>query len=266
MLSGQDGSVYFKPAGTSVCLRDFSDFTAAAGITLPKCHGFIVGDVVQFKEEDGGHLDSAITDAIAKDADDVSKPFKIRGIGDNAGTPVINSLTKTTDSVNIIPEGNGGSGSSDNALPAHINLSLADFMVVCQVRSVSLDLSREELDTTALSCTTGSDANCDAPFRTTQSGYTTGSGTMEVMFTSDQASLANRLLASSLRKDQSGAEVKLYIDTVQGTGGVDDTQSMYISGPITLLGFSLNVTPGEVTTATVNFTFSGQPTIDLTST
>ena len=88
---------------------------------------------------------------------------------------------------------------------------------------------------------------------------------MEVMFTSDQASLANRLLASSLRKDQSGAEVKLYLDTVQGTNGVDDAQSMFISGPITLLGFSLNVTPGEVTTATVNFTFSGQPTIDLSS-
>ena len=156
---------------------------------------------------------------------------------------------------------------SDTALPAHINLSLADFMVVCQVRSVSLDLSREELDTTALPCSTsGSDASCDAPFRTTQSGYTSGSGTMEVMFTSDQGSQANRLLASSLRADQSGAMVKLYIDTVAGTSGPDDTQSMFISGPITLLGFSLNVTPGEVTTATVNFTFSGQPTIDLSST
>ena len=140
-------------------------------------------------------------------------------------------------------------------------------MVVCQVRSVSLDLSREELDTTALPCSTNdTNASCDAPFRTTQSGYTSGSGTMEVMFTSDQGSLANRLLASSLRADQGGAEVKLYIDTVAGTGGPDDTQSMFISGPITLLGFSLNVTPGEVTTATVNFTFSGQPTIDLSST
>ena len=256
--------MYFKPAGTSVCLRDWSDFTAAAGINLPKCHGFVVGDVVEFKEEDGGHLDSAITDAIALSGG-VSGPFKIRAIADNAGTPVINNISKTTDAVNIVPNGDGGTGTANNPLPAHINLSLADFMVVCQVRSVSLDLSREELDTTALSCTTGASTSCDAPFRTTQSGYTTGSGTMEVMFTSDQASLANRLLASSLRKEQSGAEVKIYIDTVQGASGPDDAQSMFISGPITLLGFSLNVTPGEVTTATVNFTFSGQPTIDLTS-
>ena len=336
--------------------------------TLPKCHGFVVGDFFNYKQEDGGVLDPNIKTAIPV-VDDVSGPFVIKSIDktnntftyatkatpgtliSNAGTggkgayvggvvsgaftavstlPTTNgtygtSTTATATSTNGTGKGltvdvtiasnnvasaasiavNAGgtgykvgdeitikgsdlggtasspdndiilkvgtasaiTGGGDSDLPAHINMSLADFMVVCQVRSVSLDLSREELDTTALSCTTSStDTSCDAPFRTTQSGYTSGTGTMEVMFTSDQSSLANRLLASSLRKDQSGAEVKLYLDTVQGTSGVDDTQSMFISGPITLLGFSLNVTPGEVTTATVNFTFSGQPTIDLTST
>ena len=63
MLSGKDGTVYFKPAGTSVCLRDNSDFPAGNDVTLPKCHGFVVGDFINFKEEDGGHLDSGVTDA-----------------------------------------------------------------------------------------------------------------------------------------------------------------------------------------------------------
>ena len=257
--------MYFKPAGTSVCLRDFSDFPAGTDVTLPECHAFVVGDVIEFKQEDGGNLDGGITTAIAV-SDDVSGPFVITAIDNSSGAKNFSFATKAAPGTGITLNGDGGTGTADNPLPAHINVSLAEFAAVCQVRSVSLDLSREELDTTALPCSTTSNAGCDAPFRTTQSGYTTGSGTMEVMFTSDQASLANRLLASSLRSDQSGAEVKLYIDTVAGTNGPDDAQSMFISGPITLLGFSLNVTPGEITTATVNFTFSGQPTIDLSST
>jgi len=255
--------VYFKPAGTSVCLRDYSDFPAGTDVTLPECHAFVVGDVIQFTQEDSGVLDGAITTAIPLSGQ-TSGPFVITGIDNTAGAKNFEFATKAAPGTGITLAGDGGTGSADTPLPAHINVSLADFMVVCQVRSVSLDLSREELDTTALQCTTGTAATCDAPFRTTQSGYTSGSGTMEVMFSSDQSSLANRLLASSLRSDQSGAEVKLYLDTVQGATGPDDAQSMYISGPITLLGFSLNVTPGEITTATVNFSFAGQPTIDLT--
>ena len=76
--------------------------------------------------------------------------------------------------------------------------------------------------------------------------------------------LANRLLADSLPADQDGAYVKLYLNTVgDGAGGVDETASMSIAGPVSLLGFSISITPGEVTTATVNFSFSNQPTIDL---
>ena len=59
MLTGQDGTVWFKPAGTSVCLRDNSDFPAGTAVKLPNCHGFIVGDVIEFAEEDGGNLDTA---------------------------------------------------------------------------------------------------------------------------------------------------------------------------------------------------------------
>ena len=58
VLTGDSGSVAFTPAGTYICLLDFTDFpTADPGlITLPSGHGFLVGDVVQFAAEGGATL------------------------------------------------------------------------------------------------------------------------------------------------------------------------------------------------------------------
>ena len=58
VLTGDSGSVAFTPAGTSVCLLDYTDFpTATPGvIQLPAGHGFLVGDVVQFSAEGGATL------------------------------------------------------------------------------------------------------------------------------------------------------------------------------------------------------------------
>ena len=57
------GSVAFTPAGTYLCLLDFTDFpTADPGlITLPSGHGFLVGDVVQFSIEGGATLVGGLT-------------------------------------------------------------------------------------------------------------------------------------------------------------------------------------------------------------
>ena len=63
MLTGDSGSVAFTPAGTYLCLLDFTDFpTADPGlITLPSGHGFLVGDVVQFSIEGGATLVGGLT-------------------------------------------------------------------------------------------------------------------------------------------------------------------------------------------------------------
>ena len=256
--------MWFKPAGTSVCLRDFSDFPAGTDVNLPVCHGFLVGDEIEFVQEDNGKLDTAITTAIPA-VDDVSGPFVITSIDNSASPKTFTFATKAVPGTPITLNGDGGTGSADTPLPAHINVRLVEYSVVCQVRSVSLDLSRETLDTTSLPCSTGDAVSgCGAAFRTTQPGYASGTGTMEVMFSAGQSSLANRLLADSLKSDQDGAYVKLYLHTVgDGAGGVDESKSMSIAGPVSLLGFSISITPGEVTTATVNFSFSGQPTVDL---
>ena len=145
---------------------------------------------------------------------------------------------------------------------AHIAMSLCDFMYVCNVKSFSLNLDREQLDSTSLMCECINDGTgCFAPFKTYQGGYIDGTGSIEVMFTEDQNSISGRFITGSLLKDQAGAEVRLYINTVcDANGNIDEDASIYLEAPITILGFSLNVSPDEITTATINFALSGQPT------
>jgi hypothetical protein len=63
VLTGQDGSIEFKPPGTSFCLDDFSDFGTdgdASHITVPCTHDFRLGDIVCFYEGAGANLDGAL--------------------------------------------------------------------------------------------------------------------------------------------------------------------------------------------------------------
>ena len=110
--------------------------------------------------------------------------------------------------------GDGGTGTADNELPAHINIELADWYTVCGVRSFSLEISRDELDVTTLPCDVGS-GGCDklAAFRSTQSGYAEATGSMEVYFTCDNESIQNKILQGSLQRTQGGASVRLYVCT-----------------------------------------------------
>ena len=73
--------------------------------------------------------------------------------------------------------------------------------------------------------------------------------------------MASRVIGSSLKKDQLGAQIRLYINTVcNADGTIDNDTSAYIEAPVTLLGFSFSVSPADVTTATIQFSLAGQPT------
>jgi hypothetical protein len=233
-------------------LEDFSDFPAGNSITVPEGHDFRVGDPVTFSEEGSGNLDSALTTNLTY--------YVV------ARTATTIQVSIDTDIANAVTlKGDGGTGTANTPGAAnHIAIDYSEFDAVCQVKSFSLDLSREEIDTTTLPCGIGSGGTSKmAPFRTMQAGYASGSGSMEVQFTTDQAALANRLLSNSMMKNQSGAEVRLFINTVEGTGlgaGQPDlTKSLYIQAPISILGFSISVSPEEVITASLNFSLSGQP-------
>ena len=245
VLTGDSGSVAFTPAGTSVCLLDFTDFpTADPGlIQLPDGHGFLVGDVVQFSIEGGATLVTGLT---------VDTDYHIISINSDSQA----SVSATA----------GGTGIAfTNSLSAdtpggHINMKLTEFTSVCNVTSFDFSLDRENIETTSLSCGCNSSAEGLASFKTYQAGFIDGTGTVEVQFTADQGSMASRVIGSSLKKDQLGAQIRLYINTVCVDGAIDNTASAYIEAPVTLLGFSFSVSPSEVTTATIQFALSGQPT------
>ena len=245
VLTGSSGSIAMTPAGTSVCLSDFTDFPAGDKITIPEGTGFLVGDQVTFTVTAPGVLDGALT----------------------AGTAYfVVALTSTTMSVAtaaggtaITLDGDGGTGSANTA--GHIDLAMSEFTSVCNVTTFDLSLDREQIETTSLSCVcaTGSSEGL-APFKTYQPGFIDGTGSMTVQFTEDQTTMASRLLKSSLMSDQNGAQARLYINAVCTAGEIDNSKSAYIEAPISILGFSFAVSPEEVTTATLNFALSGQPT------
>lgn len=71
VLTGQDGSIWFKPAGTTACLLDYSDFPSGTdGIILPDTADFRVGDRVKFSVEGSATLDGGLS---------VSKTYTIGG-------------------------------------------------------------------------------------------------------------------------------------------------------------------------------------------
>jgi hypothetical protein len=248
VLTGQDGSVRFKPAGTTFCLLDWTDFPAGTDITVPLGHDFRLGDPIVFTEIGAGNLVSALT------------PGTTYYVVAKAATTIKVSATSGGTAITITA--NGGTGSADTAGNAnHVRVTFADFAAVCQVTSWSLNISRDEIDTVSLPCGPTANDPAAAPFRTRQAGYADGSGTMEVRFSSDQTGFARRLLQNSLRRDQNGAEVQLFIDTQYSGGVVSTANSLYFQAPISILGFDMGVTPEESTTATLNFSVSAQPSV-----
>jgi hypothetical protein len=234
------------PAGTSLCLLDFSDFpTADPGlITLPDGHGFLVGDAVQFTIEGGATLVTGLTEGTDYYITNITSN-KAQVSASVGGTAV--GFTNTL---------------SEDTVGGHINMKLSDFTSVCNVTSFDLSLDREQIETTSLSCgcsTTGGGGGL-APFKTYQPGFIDGTGSLTVQFTSEQGTMSSRLLKSSLMTDQNGAQIRLYINTVCTAGEIDNNASAYIEAPISILGFSFTVSPEDVTTATVNYALSGQPT------
>jgi len=143
-------------------------------------------------------------------------------------------------------------GNSDSG---RYTFRLCDFQTVCGVRSFSIDLSRDELDVTTLPCSVSQACGKElASFRKTQAGFATATGSLEVYFSCDQESTANKLLTGSLQKTQGGATVRLYVCTkTNADGTINEGDSLYIEADVQLLGLSFSVDPDNPTTATINF-------------
>lgn len=242
-LTGQEGSIFFQPAGTQWCLLDHTDFPAGTAITVPSANDYRIGDALVFTVKGGAKLDTALT---------AGTTYYVVNRTDTSIT-----VSNAAGGSPITLNGDGGTGTADTAGAInHINVDMADYAVVCSVREFSIEISREELDVTTLPCAIGtSGASKYAAFRKTQAGYASGTGSMTVYFTDDQTSLANRLLGNVMLKSQEGASVKLYVNTVAAAGGtgVDDSASLYIESDISITSMSLSVNPDDATSAELSF-------------
>ena len=254
VLTGSDGSVWYTPAATKWCLKDFTDFPAGTAITVPSNHDFRVGDPVVFIEEDGGSLDSSLTAATTEPAPANATYYVLS----TTATTITVSSTKGDAATTITLAGDGGDTGADS-LVGHIKIRYGPADSVCQVRSWDLTIEREELDVTTLPCGINEvDAGGKyASFRKMQPGYATGSGSMEIFFTDDDLSISNRMLDNIMLRSQEGAAVRLFIDTKQDATTtpprVDLTNSSYIEAEIRMSSMQVGQNPDDPTAATVDF-------------
>ena len=102
-LTGQEGSIFFKPAGTKFCLLDNTDFPAGspAVITVPTAHDYRVGDAVKFTEEGTANIDSGLTAY-----NDTPTTYLISEVADAA----ITITTSTGGAVTLAGDGGVSSG------------------------------------------------------------------------------------------------------------------------------------------------------------
>ena len=242
-LVGSDGSLYYTPSATRFCLLDFTDFPAGTSITVPRQHDFRVGDPVVFEEENGGKLATELS---------ADTQYYVVAITD---TTIDISETKGGTAVTITQS--GGTNSADTP-GGHIGIKYDPFGAVCQIKSWDLSIERESLSVTTLPCGTGgSEAGKYAPFRRTQPGYASGSGTIVVIFTDNDDALGQRMLDNVMLSKQEGARVRLYVNTVAGADGDPDlAASMFIEADISMESMSITVDPDNPIEAQVGYTIS----------
>jgi hypothetical protein len=257
VLSGQDGSVWLKPAGTSVCLNDFSSFVETSGILVPVTHDFRVGDPVMFRVGKGlPTLDSAY---------DYGETYYVAVVDSDIymGKTINYVVLATTPNLSTIinPVGDGGI-QDQNTQDGHLVMEYAQYLAVSEVKNFMITITRDKIDTTSIAEGVKGFGQF-AEFRTQQTGYAAGTGNLTVMFGRDQKNLVSRLQEGVLLKVQDGASVKLYVDTVFDESILEtapnDLESSYFDAPITIESFEAKVDPQNATEGTITFSISDPP-------
>ena len=235
-LTGQDGSLYYTPAGTKWCLlaADFDE--SGDTITVDARHDFRVGDPVAFAIEGTATLDGGLS---------VDQSYTIATVADNKIT-----LTGVT----IAGDGTDGDG--------HIKIFYDPYGAVCQIQSWDLEITREELDVTVLPCgvgTGGATSGKYAKFKKFQPGYADGSGSITVIFTDNDDALGQRMLDNVMLSSQEGARVRLFMNTISDgatPAAPDLAASMFIEADISMNSMSVSINPDDPTTAEIGYKVS----------
>ena len=247
-----------KPPGTQACLLDKTDFPApippatTSVLAIPANSDFRVNDPVIYTKKGTANLDAAITEGTV---------YYIK----SRPNPITYTLSATIGGAALAMTGNGGAGGANTpGAGNHIEMSFATAFAMCEVPSVTVAITRGEIDKTAIPCKPSvGDGPKLARFRSYQSGFADGNGTLTLHLTPDSSAFNNRLIQGAMFNDQSGAVLKAYFNAVAATGSPnvpDDSQSLYSEFPVILLGFDTGISQDETATVvSVNFRISGTP-------
>ena len=242
VLSGTSGALYYAPAGTSVTTLAAGAFpSTGSNITVGTYLGFKVNDPVTLAYPAG----ATTTNAIAAGA------YFVKTYVASTGIMTISSTA-------------GGAAATATAAPSGFGANFASITytapaAVGEVREWSFEITREEIDVTTI----GQESAQYAPFRAYITGFADGEGSAMVYITDDDTNLASRMVEDVIQRNQSGAQMKLYIDRVIASGTVNETTSRSILVPVILTSASLTANPDDAQMVEIAFRPSAAPTFDF---
>lgn len=249
VLTGTSGALYYKPAGTEATFTEANVSVANDTITVATYLNFKVGDPVKFQ----------VIDIETGDTGTGTLPSPLSGattyyvIAYTASTGVLQVSTTAGGSTVAITD--DGSAVTPNTFQVYYATPAS----VGDVREWSFEMTREEIDVTAI----GQVAGQYAPFRRYITGFADGSGSATVYVTDDDATLANRMVQDVIQRQQVGCGFKLYIERVLSGGNVSDTLSRSIEFDAVLTSASMSVNPDDAQTVEIAFRPSAAPTFDF---
>jgi len=248
-LSGTSGALYYKPAGTTATFPESGVNATTDVITVAPFLGFKVGDPVQF----------SVVNVNTGAAGSGTLPGGISA----ATTYFVIGYTAATGALTVSATAGGASlaiaDDGTAVTPNVFQVEYAEHQAVGQVREWTFEVTREEIDVTTI----GAAAGQFVPFRTYISGFADGEGSAMVYTTDEDTSIASRMVQDVLQRQQTGAEMKLYIDRVISGGVVNDTLSRYIDVQVILTSASFTFNPDDGQMVEIAFRPSAAPTFDL---
>jgi hypothetical protein len=246
VLSGTSGALYYKPAGTTGTFGTAGVNTTDDEITIEPYLNLRVGDPVQFflvNSQTGGSGTGTLPAGLS-----AAVTYYVIAYTASSGVLKVSATTGGS-AVDITNVGTA-------AAPNEFQVAYADYAAVGQVQSWSFEISRAEIDVTAIGQTAGQ----YAPFRAYIPGFADGNGTATVYVTNEDSALSNRMVEDVLQRQQVGCGFKLYTDK-QGT----EALSRSIAMDAVLLTASLNINPDDAQQVEITFRPSGAPTFDFST-
>ena len=241
VLSGTSGALYYKPAGTKSTFKAAAVTSGSNNINVGTFLNFKVDDKVSFGTGTGGTLPNGLS---------ASTDVFIRTYAASTG---IATFAATAGGSELALSDDGTDGTTP------FTIDFADFQSVGNINNWSFEVTREELDVTAIGGTLGQ----TAPFRSFITGFADGTGSCTVFTTDDDTTIATRLIEDVIQRKQAGATFKLFTDLVLSGSSPADSSSTFIQMEAVLTSASYSVNPDDPQSVEISFRPSAAPTFDF---